>query len=157
MQNAPVPEDLDELIAEKKTMTVREAKRVLGPVCAALAYAQSGHLCLATLHANNSYHVLNRILSFYPVETRPTMLGDLASALKAVAARTNAEYFHAATAADLKKVYETLSSRLTVEKKETEISALLALGVTVWLVRRVSLKVGEKLTLAQDSIADTKA
>jgi twitching motility protein PilU len=51
---------------------------------AALAYAQSGHLCLATLHANNSYHVLNRILSFYPVETRPTMLGDLASALKAV-------------------------------------------------------------------------
>lgn len=51
---------------------------------AALAYAQSGHVCLATLHANNSYHVLNRILSFYPVETRPTMLGDLASALKAV-------------------------------------------------------------------------
>ena len=51
---------------------------------AALAYAQSGHVCLATLHANNSYHVLNRILSFYPVETRPTLLGDLASALKAV-------------------------------------------------------------------------
>ncbi|MEG1770466.1 MAG: PilT/PilU family type 4a pilus ATPase, partial [Comamonas sp.] len=35
---------------------------------AALAYAQSGHLCLATLHANNSYHALSRILSFYPVE-----------------------------------------------------------------------------------------
>ena len=51
---------------------------------AALAYAQSGHLCLATLHGNNSYHALNRILSFYPVEVRPTMLGDLASALKAV-------------------------------------------------------------------------
>lgn len=51
---------------------------------AALAYAQSGHVCLATLHANNSYHVLNRILSFYPVETRPTLLGDLSSALKAV-------------------------------------------------------------------------
>lgn len=51
---------------------------------AALAYAQSGHLCLATLHANNSYHVLNRILSFYPVESRPTMLGDLSAALKAV-------------------------------------------------------------------------
>ncbi len=47
--------------------------------------------------------------------------------LKAVATRTNAEYFHAATAADLKKVYETLSTRLTVEKKETEISSLLAL------------------------------
>jgi len=51
---------------------------------AALAYAQSGHLCLATLHANNSYHALSRILSFYPVEVRETMLGDLAAALRAV-------------------------------------------------------------------------
>lgn len=51
---------------------------------AALAYAQSGHLCLATMHANNSYQALNRILSFYPVEVRETMLGDLAAALKAV-------------------------------------------------------------------------
>jgi twitching motility protein PilU len=51
---------------------------------AALAYAQSGHLCLATMHANNSYQALNRILSFYPVEVRGTMLGDLAGALKAI-------------------------------------------------------------------------
>jgi twitching motility protein PilU len=51
---------------------------------AAIAYAQSGHLCLATMHANNSYQALNRILSFYPVEVRLTMLGDLASALKAI-------------------------------------------------------------------------
>ena len=51
---------------------------------AAIAYAQSGHLCLATMHANNSYQALNRILSFYPVEVRLTMLGDLAAALKAV-------------------------------------------------------------------------
>ncbi|GAB4405173.1 MAG: PilT/PilU family type 4a pilus ATPase [Rhodoferax sp.] len=51
---------------------------------AAIAYAQTGHLCLATLHANNSYQALNRILSFYPVETRPTLLGDLAATLKAI-------------------------------------------------------------------------
>lgn len=51
---------------------------------AAIAYAQSGHLCLATLHANNSYHALNRILSFYPVEVRPTLLGDLAAALRSI-------------------------------------------------------------------------
>ncbi|MEX1168009.1 MAG: PilT/PilU family type 4a pilus ATPase [Hydrogenophaga sp.] len=51
---------------------------------AAVAYAQSGHLCMATLHANNSYQALNRILSFYPVEVRPTMLGDLASALRSI-------------------------------------------------------------------------
>ena len=47
--------------------------------------------------------------------------------LKAVALRTNAEYFHAASAQELRKVYETLSSRITVERKETEVSALLAL------------------------------
>ena len=51
---------------------------------AAIAYAQSGHLCLATMHANNSYQALNRILSFYPVEVRSTMLGDLAAALRAI-------------------------------------------------------------------------
>lgn len=51
---------------------------------AAIAYSQSGHLVLATLHGNNSYHALNRILSFYPVEVRATMLGDLSSSLKAV-------------------------------------------------------------------------
>jgi Ca-activated chloride channel homolog len=48
--------------------------------------------------------------------------------LKGIARATQAEYFYAGTAGDLKKVYETLSSRLTVEKKETEISALLALA-----------------------------
>ena len=47
--------------------------------------------------------------------------------LKDVARTTQAEYFYAGTAENLKKVYETLSSRLTVEKKETEISGLLAL------------------------------
>src|SRR5574343_976925 len=51
---------------------------------AAIAYAQSGHLCIATMHANNSYQALNRILSFYPVEVRPTLLGDLAASLRGV-------------------------------------------------------------------------
>lgn len=51
---------------------------------AAIAYAQTGHLCLATMHANNSYQALNRILSFYPVEVRSTMLGDLAASLKGI-------------------------------------------------------------------------
>jgi len=48
--------------------------------------------------------------------------------LKAIANKTSAEYFYAGTAGDLKKVYETLSSKLTVEKKETEISALFAMA-----------------------------
>jgi Ca-activated chloride channel homolog len=48
--------------------------------------------------------------------------------LKAIAQKTSADYFYAGTANDLKKVYETLSSKLTVEKKETEISALFAMA-----------------------------
>lgn len=47
--------------------------------------------------------------------------------LKGIARNTQAEYFYAGTATDLKKVYESLSSRLAVVKKETEVSGLLAL------------------------------
>jgi twitching motility protein PilU len=50
----------------------------------ALSYSLSGHLVLATLHANNSYHALGRILSFYTPESRPTLLSDLASGLRAI-------------------------------------------------------------------------
>lgn len=59
--------------------------------------------------------------------------------LKAIATKTQAEYFYAGTAADLKKVYETLSSRLTVEKKETEISGLLALAAALLALMSASL------------------
>ena len=50
----------------------------------AISYALSGHLVLSTLHANNSYHALGRILSFYSPESRPALLADLAAGLKAV-------------------------------------------------------------------------
>jgi twitching motility protein PilU len=50
----------------------------------AIAYAQSGHLCMATLHANNSYHAMSRIISFYPLDNRPALLADLAVTLKCV-------------------------------------------------------------------------
>ncbi len=68
--------------------------------------------------------------------------------LKNISVLTQAEYFYAGTAEDLKKVYESLSSRMVVERKETEISALLAalgalLAVTsaalsVWWFGRVA-------------------
>ncbi|MDD3381806.1 MAG: ATPase, T2SS/T4P/T4SS family, partial [Rugosibacter sp.] len=50
----------------------------------AIAYAQSGHLCIATLHANNSYHAMGRIISFYPVESRDALLADISVALKSI-------------------------------------------------------------------------
>ncbi|HMV01057.1 MAG TPA: PilT/PilU family type 4a pilus ATPase [Rhodocyclaceae bacterium] len=51
---------------------------------AAISYAQTGHLCLATLHANNSYHALNRIISFFPLENRPALYLDLSVSLRAI-------------------------------------------------------------------------
>ena len=51
---------------------------------AAIAYAQSGHLVLSTLHANNAAHALNRIVSFYTPENRRVLLSDLATTLRCV-------------------------------------------------------------------------
>ena len=59
--------------------------------------------------------------------------------LKAVATNTQAEYFYAGTAENLQKVYEKLSSRLTVEKKETEISGLLALVAAILAITSAGL------------------
>ena len=50
----------------------------------AIAYAQSGHLCVATLHANNSYQALSRIIGFYPLEARPSLLADLSVTLRCI-------------------------------------------------------------------------
>jgi len=47
-------------------------------------------------------------------------------ALKAVARITGAEYYHAGTAADLRKVYQSLNSKLALEQKDTEVTALLS-------------------------------
>jgi twitching motility protein PilU len=53
-------------------------------MAAALSYALSGHLCLATLHASNSHQALNRILGLFPLDMRPALLSDLAAGLRAV-------------------------------------------------------------------------
>ncbi|HMS81514.1 MAG TPA: PilT/PilU family type 4a pilus ATPase [Burkholderiaceae bacterium] len=51
---------------------------------ACIAYAQSGHLVLSTLHANNASHALNRIVSFYTPENRRVLLSDLSTTLRCV-------------------------------------------------------------------------
>jgi Ca-activated chloride channel family protein len=68
--------------------------------------------------------------------------------LKNISVLTHGEYFYAGTAEDLKKVYRSLSSKLVVEKKETEITAffaaagallaLLSAGLSVWWFGRVA-------------------
>ena len=54
--------------------------------------------------------------------------------LKAVADITRGEYFYAGTSGDLKKVYEGLTTKLTMEKKDTEVSFLFAAGAAVLLL-----------------------
>jgi twitching motility protein PilU len=51
---------------------------------AALAYAQTGHLCLTTVHANNSYYALNRVINFFPHDARNSLLMDLSVSLRAI-------------------------------------------------------------------------
>ncbi len=68
--------------------------------------------------------------------------------LKNISVLTQGEYFYAGTAEDLKKVYESLSSRMVVERKETEITALFAAlgallaaaaaGLSLWWFGRVA-------------------
>ncbi len=50
----------------------------------ALAYAETGHLCLSTLHANNANQAIERIINFFPEERKKQLLMDLSLNLKAV-------------------------------------------------------------------------
>ena len=53
----------------------------------AIAFAETGHLCLATLHANNANQAIDRILHFFPEDRRPQTLMDLSLNLKGVVAQ----------------------------------------------------------------------
>jgi twitching motility protein PilU len=53
----------------------------------AIAFAETGHLCLCTLHANNANQALDRVLHFFPEDRRPQLLMDLSLNLKGVVAQ----------------------------------------------------------------------
>ena len=84
----------------------------------AIAYAQSGHLCLATLHANNSYHALNRIISFYPLENRPALLQDLSSSLKCVVSQRLVRNLKGGRSASVEVMLNTRHVADLIEKGE---------------------------------------
>jgi len=50
----------------------------------AVVFAETGHLCLATLHANNTYQALERVINLYPDDTRAHLYMDLAMNLRAI-------------------------------------------------------------------------
>ena len=51
---------------------------------AALIHTLTGHLCLSTIHANNSYHALSRIINLFPYDARSAVLSDLSIGLRAI-------------------------------------------------------------------------
>ncbi len=53
----------------------------------AIAFAETGHLCLATLHANNANQALDRIINFFPEERKPQLLMDLSLNMRAFVAQ----------------------------------------------------------------------
>jgi twitching motility protein PilU len=53
----------------------------------AIAFAETGHLCLATLHANNANQAMDRIINFFPEDRRDQLLMDLSLNLKAILAQ----------------------------------------------------------------------
>ena len=53
----------------------------------AIAFAETGHLCLATLHANNANQAMDRIINFFPEDRRGQLLMDLSLNLKAILAQ----------------------------------------------------------------------
>ena len=50
----------------------------------ALLHTLTGHLCLTTIHANNSYHALSRIINMFPYDARSGLLSDLSIGLRAI-------------------------------------------------------------------------
>jgi twitching motility protein PilU len=84
----------------------------------ALTYALSGHLCLATLHANNAYQAMNRVISFFPLEVRPMLLQDLSVSLKAVISQRLVKTVDGARAPAVEVLLNTRNIQELIEKGE---------------------------------------
>jgi twitching motility protein PilU len=50
----------------------------------AVSFAETGHLCISTLHANNANQALDRIINFFPEERRPQLLMDLSMNMQCI-------------------------------------------------------------------------
>ncbi len=88
----------------------------------AISYSLSGHLVICTMHANNSYHALGRILSFYPPDVRPALLSDLAAALRAIVSQ---RLLRSNAGARVPAVEVLLNTKLVAELVERgELSAI---------------------------------
>lgn len=87
----------------------------------ALAFAETGHLAISTLHANNANQALDRIINFFPQERRAQLLNDLGNNLKAfVSQRLIATVDHKRCAA-IEVMLGTLTIRDMIKNSQFEL------------------------------------
>ncbi len=97
----------------------------------AMMYSLSGHLCLATLHANNSYHALNRIINFFPLDQRAILLSDLGVALKCIISQRLVKNLEGARSATFEVLMNTTNiAELISEGKVGEIKEAMEKSLT---------------------------
>lgn len=97
----------------------------------AMMYSLSGHLCLATLHANNSYHALNRIINFFPLDQRAVLLNDLSVSLKAIISQRLVRTVDASRTAAIEILMNTTNiAELVAEGRVGEIKEAMEKSLT---------------------------
>ncbi len=128
----------------------------------AMMYALSGHLCLATLHANNSYHALNRIINFFPLDQRAILLSDLGVSLKCIISQRLVKNVEGSRSAAVEVLMNTTNiAELISEGKVGEIKEAMEKSLTPGsqtfeqdlfrLIRTEKISVEEGLTNADSS------
>lgn len=84
----------------------------------ALAFAETGHLCLSTLHANNANQALDRVINFFPEERRNQLLQDLSLNLKAFISQRLIPTVNGGRVAAIEIMLGTLTIRELIQKGE---------------------------------------
>ncbi len=128
----------------------------------AMMYSLSGHLCLATLHANNSYHALNRIINFFPLDQRAILLSDLGVSLKCIISQRLVKNLEGTRSAAVEILMNTTNiAELISEGKVSEIKEAMEKSLTPGsqtfeqdlfrLIRTEKISIEEGLTNADSS------
>ena len=87
----------------------------------ALAFADTGHLAISTLHANNANQALDRIINFFPEERRPQLLNDLGNNLKAFVSQRLVKTKEGKRRAAVEVLLGTLTVRDIIKRSEFDL------------------------------------
>jgi len=84
----------------------------------ALNFAETGHLCLATLHANSANQAIDRIVNFFPIEKREQVLNDISLNMRAIVSQRLVRKIAGGRAAAIEILLSTATSRDAIAKGE---------------------------------------